>query len=256
MSKRISIITVNLNNLKGLQQTCASVWHQAEKPFEHIVIDGASDDGSAEFIEANRSKFNCAIIEPDTGIYNAMNKGIGLASGDYIWFLNSGDTLFDNFSCSKVVNCSSFADIITGNLILAESGNLLYTKYPRRLDVTFFLRTTLPHQSTIIRKGLFDKIGLYNELNRIVSDWEFFMFAMIEFKASHQFIKDVLVVYDESGISSDKANQEILVREKLRFIKTYFPDKEEEFYYLRGIKKTLGRKFWDKFKAVTGFRQA
>ena len=90
---KLSIITVNLNNCIGLQKTFDSLFEQIFKDFEQIVIDGGSTDGSRELIETNVDKISYWVSEKDSGIYNAMNKGIIKATGDYLLFLNSGDHL-------------------------------------------------------------------------------------------------------------------------------------------------------------------
>jgi glycosyltransferase involved in cell wall biosynthesis len=91
---KLSIITINYNNLEGLQRTVESVVNQTWQEFEYIVIDGGSTDGSADFIESQSETIDYWVSEPDKGIYNAMNKGIAKASGEYLLFLNSGDHLF------------------------------------------------------------------------------------------------------------------------------------------------------------------
>ena len=101
MSK-ISIITINYNDLKGLQKTFNSVVNQSNKDFEYIVIDGGSSDGGKEFLEQNSDKLAYWISEKDSGVYNAMNKGIKAAKGEYLLFLNSGDFLVDDNVIEKV----------------------------------------------------------------------------------------------------------------------------------------------------------
>ena len=90
---QLSIITINYNNLAGLQKTFESVFNQTFQDFEYIVIDGGSTDGSKELIEQYHDKIDYWVSEPDSGIYNAMNKGIVRANGEYLQFLNSGDSL-------------------------------------------------------------------------------------------------------------------------------------------------------------------
>ena len=90
---KISIITINLNNVSGLENTLSSVRAQTFRDFEQIVVDGGSSDGSVDVIRANSDWIAQWISEPDSGIYNAMNKGVRMASGDYLLFLNSGDCL-------------------------------------------------------------------------------------------------------------------------------------------------------------------
>ena len=100
----ISVITINFNERVGLERTFESVFNQTFQDFEYIVIDGGSNDGSKELIEENTEKISYWISEPDKGIYNAMNKGISVAKGDYLLFLNSGDILYKNdvLSVSKI----------------------------------------------------------------------------------------------------------------------------------------------------------
>ena len=91
---QLSIITINRNDAKGLEHTLKSVWKmQTFKDFEHIIIDGASCDGSVDVIKKYATKLAYWISEPDKGVYNAMNKGIVKAQGEYLLFLNSGDWL-------------------------------------------------------------------------------------------------------------------------------------------------------------------
>ena len=93
MAPLISIITVNFNDKIGLERTLESVFSQNFRNFEYLVIDGGSNDGSKDLLEKNSEKINYWVSEPDKGIYNAMNKGISFAKGEYLIFLNSGDHL-------------------------------------------------------------------------------------------------------------------------------------------------------------------
>ncbi len=88
---KLSIITINKNNAYGLRKTIQSVINQTYSNIEYIIIDGASTDGSIDVIKKFEDKIDWWASEPDTGIYNAMNKGIKIATGDYCQFLNSGD---------------------------------------------------------------------------------------------------------------------------------------------------------------------
>ncbi|MDR2910496.1 MAG: glycosyltransferase [Bacteroidales bacterium] len=93
---KLSIITINLNNVAGLQKTIESVVKQTFTDYEYIVIDGGSTDGSADIIKQHANKITYWVSEPDKGIYNAMNKGIRVAKGEYCLFLNSGDWLINS----------------------------------------------------------------------------------------------------------------------------------------------------------------
>ena len=105
----LSIITINYNNINGLQNTLQSVFCQSRHDFEWIVIDGGSTDGSKELLEKYTNRINYWVSEPDHGIYEAMNKGIKVAKGDYLQFLNSGDCLADKDIIKQF--CEVFLDI-------------------------------------------------------------------------------------------------------------------------------------------------
>jgi glycosyltransferase involved in cell wall biosynthesis len=114
----ISIITINLNDLKGLQKTFHSIQNQCYSDFEHLVIDGDSDDGSKEFIKANSHKISFSSSEPDRGVYDAMNKGISRSRGSYLLFLNSGDSFLNENSLQILLDSSNGEDLIYGDLIV------------------------------------------------------------------------------------------------------------------------------------------
>ena len=123
MSFKISIISINYNNKEGLRKTVESVVNQTYKNFEYIVIDGGSTDDSTDILDEYHEKINYIVSEPDSGIYNAMNKGIKVAKGDYLLFLNSGDCLIDQFVIQKVITeLNDKISIYYGNLIYSSNG--------------------------------------------------------------------------------------------------------------------------------------
>jgi Glycosyltransferases involved in cell wall biogenesis len=192
---KLSIITINLNNAEGLRKTIESVISQTFTDLEYIVIDGASTDGSLDIIKQYAGRINYWISEADTGIYNAMNKGIKVAKGEYVLFLNSGDWFVDqDVLCDfSSINCNS--DIITGNLIiLDDSGTTQLHIAPDQEQLSFntFTRGSLPHQASFIKRTLFDKYGLYDETYKIVSDKDFFIKALIVNNCSYEHIDRVI----------------------------------------------------------------
>ena len=191
----LSIITINFNNCIGLLKTMESVINNQFNNFEYIVIDGGSTDGSKEVIEKYEAKINYWVSEKDAGIYNAMNKGIAKATGEYLLFLNSGDYLKNDTVIKSFFVKKISTDIIYGNL---EMGGRLI-KYPSKLDFTFFFRDSIPHPATFIKRNLFDKYGRYNEQNKIVSDWEFFLNSVVIHKCSYTKIEETITVYDING---------------------------------------------------------
>ena len=134
----ISIVTINLNNLEGLKKTFQSVFSQDYTNFEYLIIDGDSKDGSVDLIRLNNKKISYWISEEDKGIYDAMNKAITQAKGDYILFLNSGDYFSGIDSLSKLVGTKIDADIVYGNIGMYKDTILEIKKYPAKLTLHYF----------------------------------------------------------------------------------------------------------------------
>jgi glycosyltransferase involved in cell wall biosynthesis len=217
---RLSIITINYNNYEGLQKTINSVVSQTFKDFEWIIIDGGSTDGSKELIEQYADQFAFWVSEPDKGIYNAMNKGIRVAKGDYLQFLNSGDWLCDETALERCFSNNVMADVLYGDLYLYDKGQKREIVYPETLTLRLFYRRSLCHQSSFIRRELLSG-SLYSEENKIVSDWEFFLKQALNNK-HFKHINEFVICYDLSGISSN--NEELLWAERKRVIKENMPE--------------------------------
>lgn len=216
---KLSIITVNLNNAKGLQKTIESVITQTFTDYEYIIIDGGSIDGSKEIIEKYADKITYWVSEPDKGIYNGMNKGIKVAKGEYCLFLNSGDYLVNNIVLQKVNAHLLGQNIVYGNLkILGKE-----QKYLPKLTLLNFVEGSIPHPATFIKKKLLYRIGMYNENYKIVSDWEFFIKSIIIKKSSYKHIDIVITNFDENGISSSYKFRKIKIKEKQEVLQKFFP---------------------------------
>lgn len=223
---KCSIITINYNNLKGLIKTVESVQSQTYRDFEHIIIDGSSIDGSAEYILDQSTNFSYSVSEPDNGIYHAMNKGIEVAKGEYLLFLNSGDFLAGRQSLSFLIKEANGCDLIYGNMQYQGSGGSF--TFPSTLDFKFFTENTIGHGSTLIKRQLFQLVGAYNEDFLIVSDWEFFFKAVILFDATYLYIDEMITTYQEGGISVNPNQFGILKAEREKVLKTTF----SKFYSL------------------------
>lgn len=198
---KLSIITINYNNLTGLQRTLGSVINQTWNEFQYIVIDGGSADGSAAFIEKHSKNIDYWVSEPDNGIYNAMNKGINAATGEYLLFLNSGDDLNDLMALEENHIHLKEKDIIYFDINVIGDGVCFVKKCPTIMTFSYLYRETLPHQSTFIRKELFEKIGYYDEDIKIVSDWKFFIIALIKHNATYKHVDTVISTFYLDGIS-------------------------------------------------------
>ena len=223
---KLSIITINWNNADGLEKTIRSVVSQTSDEFEYVIVDGASTDGSVDIIKryAEKRAINW-LSEPDKGIYNAMNKGIIRASGEYLHFLNSGDTLYDDHVVEKMIDqlaAHNQPDMLTGRLYKQLTDG---TKYKSTISNNYsffrFYSTSINHPSTYIKKELFQKYGLYDESLKIVSDWKWFM-QVIAFNGVKPAITNVdVAIFDMNGIS--ETNTELRHSERRKVLSENVP---------------------------------
>lgn len=218
---KLSIITINYNNCDGLKRTIDSVVSQTFTDYEWIIIDGGSNDGSRELIEQYQEHFTYWVSEPDKGIYNAMNKGIEKANGEWLLFLNSGDWLYDDNTLKKVFSKTYEADILYGDVMYYwpdKRGQELERK-PDNLSLSFFYSDTLCHQATFYRKDIFNT-HKYNEAFRICSDWALYIQLLTEgYKFLH--LPFCISNFSQDGISTHL--NESHLAERKRVIAEYIP---------------------------------
>ena len=238
---KLSIITINYNSAEGLAKTIHSVIRQTYNDIEYIVIDGGSEDDSKGVIKANGAGIAYWVSEHDEGIYNAMNKGIMASTGDYLLFLNSGDVLMDKDVISEVFKQELTQDLICGNLIFdKESGP---EEWIPADELTFktFLYSTIPHPCTLIKRKVFDIVGMYNERNKIVSDWEFFLLAICRYNLTYRHLNIFMTIYSNGGVSSNPQNFIAINAERRAVLNTHFPyflkDYEDHEALVKSIKK-------------------
>lgn len=253
----LSIITINRNNAAGLEKTMRSVLSQTYKNIEYIIVDGASTDNSVEVIQSllpnsiaesegsgwhsfksiplggdlgEASIDGFWISEPDGGIYNAMNKGIRKATGDYIQILNSGDCLAADDVVERMVAAlpadngqqtteSSLPSIFYGNMIKCFPDGRKYRdrcKARGEITLAFFYHGCLNHSPAYIKRDLFDKYGLYDETLRICSDWKWYMQAIILGDVDPVYTDIDVTLFDMTGIS--ETNKELLESERKQLL--------------------------------------
>lgn len=201
----LSIVTINRNNAAGLRKTIDSVVSQTFKDFEYIVIDGASTDDSVEIIESYSDNITYWLSEPDTGIYNAMNKGILKSSGEYILMLNSGDYLIDRLVINNVIPLLDGTDIIQGNIIEFTDTLRCRNRGFGKSEINYFdvMKGFFLHQAAFCRRDLFDKNGLFDESYKVIGDTKFFMTCLGKGNASFKYIDIDIANYDMNGISAE-----------------------------------------------------
>lgn len=241
---KLSIITINYNNAAGLKKTLDSVAIQTCVDFEHIIVDGASSDGSVDVIReyeknltsnlsplASRLKW---ISEKDTGIYNAMNKGVQLAKGEYTLMLNSGDYLVDEKVIENVIPLLDGTDIIQGNTIEDIENKRYRNRGYGKSDIDFFdiMKGHFLHQASFCHRDLFDRYGLFDESYRIIGDTKFFMTCLGKENASFKYIELDISNYDMKGITAETTGKWVEQRkaEVKRMHNELYSDRLNQFF--------------------------
>lgn len=215
---KFSIITINFNNCEGLEMTIQSVLGQSFKDYQYIIIDGGSTDGSVNIIKKYADKIDYWVSEPDKGVYNAMNKGILQANGDYLNFMNSGDMFHSLSVLDDIAEISTTEDIITGGFYDREK-DIRYIIQPQNITLLTMLKETFNHQATFYKKELF-RNRQYDENYALLSDFKFNLQSIILDNCSVKIIKYIIADYDFNGLSSNKAK--VLI-ERERILNELFP---------------------------------
>lgn len=229
---KISIITVNYNDAEGLRKTLASVASQTYTDIEHIIVDGASTDGSVDIIREYET-VNLTSIHPlrivwisekDNGIYDAMNKGVAMSSGEYLLFLNGGDALASPTAIEDVCPYLNDEDFIIGRSYFSIEGKrcgaspLLSEK---DMSMYYMYLHGINHQSAFIRRSLLINAP-YDTSVRISADWLFFVQTIVMQSATVKFVDLFFSDFDLTGVSS---NNEAVQKEREEVLKKVLPER-------------------------------
>lgn len=219
---KFTVITINYNNVEGLKATFNSVFSQTCRDYQYVVIDGGSTDGSKELIEQNVDKIDYWVSEKDKGIYNAMNKGVAVATGEYCIFMNSGDCFFDSKILERFKSNNYIEDFIIGKVISNEENKIISSPQSEKITMYYLYSHSIPHQGTFIKSSVQKKYG-YDENLKIVSDWKFFLQSIIFGNSTIKFIDEIVARYDTSGISSK--NILMMEKEKKEVLESLLPSR-------------------------------
>jgi len=204
---KVSIITVCFNSENTIQDTLVSVDSQSYVNYEHIIIDGKSTDNTLEIVK-NHNSFNRVIIsESDLGIYDAMNKGLRIATGDIIGFLNSDDIYYNSHSLSDIV--SNFYDLrincVWGNLVIVD---IKFNRVVRRWLGSSYSAKKIkfgwmpPHPTFYIRSNFQKKIGFFNLKYNLSADYDFMLRCIIDNDFIGNFINKYIIKMGSGGAST------------------------------------------------------
>lgn len=219
---KISVITVAYNSAATIRDTIESVLSQTHPDIEHIIIDGASEDGTMDVVNAYRDRIATIVSEPDRGLYDAMNKGIRLATGDVVGILNSDDFYESDRSVEIVAEefaQSPNADVVFGNVVFVRGGDL--RKVVRFYDAGRFRPWKLrfgwmpPHPATFVTKLAYEKCGFYSLDYDIAADYEMFVRLLLLAKLNFRQVNQVLVRMRAGGVSTSGVRSSIKLNSEI-----------------------------------------
>lgn len=219
---KISIITINKNNSEGLQRTIRSVIDQTFSDYEFIVIDGGSTDDSCSVIEQHKKQISYWVSETDNGIYQAMNKGIAKASGEYVIFMNSGDHFLSSDIVSKVFSNNRTSDFLVAKAIIEGKWMRFRTYLPKEVSFYALGKHPVCHQATFTKRILFDELGKYDETLQISADWKFLLTAFFLNNKTIDIIDQDIALLEPNGISAKDESAKTILKEREYIFNTYF----------------------------------
>lgn len=222
---KLSVLTVSCNSRDTIKYTINSVLSQTYNNIEYIIIDGGSTDGTADLVKSYGKNINKFLSEKDNGIYNAMNKGIKLSSGDIIGFLNSDDVYFDDSIINKVVNIfeNEKVDCVYGDLVYVSENNKIkrYWKSGNFNLKSFKNGWMPPHPSFFVKKDVYEKYGGFNENYRISADYELMVRLLYKNKISTFYLPEILVKMKTGGVSNKLSQTFKRLKEDYEIMKEY-----------------------------------
>ncbi len=228
-SPLISVITPTLNSNSGIEQCLQSVIGQTYKNVEHIIVDGLSSDNTLAIVREFQSKFPGIrlISQKDNGIYDAMNHGIALANGEWLYFLGSDDSLYDKNVFCRLYRLFSDPeyDIIYGNVRFKLSGS----KYIGRFNKIKLLCTNICHQAIFTRKEVFTRLGGFNIEYTTYADWHFNMRWFNDPRLCHHYVNLIIAWFFEGGHSKNKQDPKFH-EDFPKIVEDYFPEIVSKIY--------------------------
>ncbi len=218
---KISVITVCLNSENLIQKTIKSVVSQTYPNVEYIIIDGKSTDNTANIVMKYKSHINIFVSEKDNGVYDAMNKGAHLATGDMIYFLNSGDYLYDDKVLEKIVaeaEKHNLCEIFYGDILYYNSSGSKYYLGPMN-SIAEIISRGINHQSIFTRKSAFEKCGYFDTKYKIFADYDWLLRCLTKYHTKINKVEIPISYYLRGGLSDNHCDE--YIHEKYEIITKY-----------------------------------
>lgn len=221
---KVSIITINYNDANGLEKTIQSVVSQTFSDYELVVIDGGSTDKSIDIIKKHGDKINYWVSEKDKGIYDAQNKGVLISKGDYLIFLNSGDSFFNQNVLAEFFEFekNNKKKVVYGksNIIDADGTSRILSP-PEKLDLNFWYSNTLNHQAIFMHSSMFAKFGNFSTQYKYASDFEHLFKIYVKEPLEFAFLNSVVCNYDNTGLTSKDEFHKLIIQERIQIMNLY-----------------------------------
>ena len=224
----ISVVTVSLNSVSTLERTIQSVIGQTYPQIEFIIIDGGSTDGTIDIIQANKGNIAYWISEKDTGVYDAINKGISASNGEWIYVLGSDDILYNNrtieylFSGSDHIDCDFlFGDVVSESFRGRYDGDFSFKK---------LLKRNICQQAIFYKRHLFESVGKFNLRFRSHADWEFNIRCFLDDGVRRKYVSIIIANFAAGGLSSNY---------DIPFLEEFLIPQKIDFLYRSGDKKLM-----------------
>ena len=212
---KISVITVCFNSAATVGDTIKSFLAQQHKDAEMVVVDGASTDRTVQIVESFCDPRIRVLSEPDSGIYDAMNKGLQLVTGDAVGILNSDDTYHDPFALSRIASALELADIVYGDLFCVRSHiskEVVRIWKPGKFTKhSYKLGWMPPHPTFYVRRKVVDRVGDFDCSYKIASDYDFMLRAMSLHGFSSLYIPHTLVDFLVGGLSTSSWHNSLII---------------------------------------------
>lgn len=235
MNPKVSVITVCRNAEEFIEQAINSRLEQTYENIEYIVIDGNSTDNTISVINKYLDKIYCFVSEPDNGVYDAMNKGIKMASGDIIYFLNSDDKFYDKYVIENIIRFfqhNENVDFVYGPIIIFDPvTNESFVKTHEYVKKSY-LFNNICQQAIFYKADSFKKVGLFDDTLKIVGDYEWELRAIRRFHINIAYYPQIVAVYRNSGISSPYGSVELCQEEHMKVLRLYSSKVDIYSYYL------------------------
>jgi glycosyltransferase involved in cell wall biosynthesis len=236
LSVRISIITVTRNAGAFIENCIKTVAAQTHPALEYIIIDGASTDGTQAIVERHRATVSQFISEPDDGLYDAMNKGIARATGEYILFLGADDRLYDREVMSDIARflaAHGEADFVYGNIAVRspDGCEVIFRPPPPEEALKFLICGCLPHQASFARRDIFERLGTFDLKYKISGDYDWFLRVVGSPDSRVRYVDRTVASYFADGLSNNLERSQA----EAYAIQNAFPGYRSERWHLTRI---------------------